>query len=127
MNHPFADLIGLSMEEKENGHSKCCLMVDESLMNPQGVVHGGVIFSLADTGMGAALYPSLAEGEICATIEIKINYFRAVMAGQLTSVTEVVNRGKTVAVMESSIYNDDVLVARANGSYSIFSPGRKEK
>ena len=128
--HPYADLIGLAIDELENGRSTCSLEATERLYNPQRVVHGAVLYALADTGMGAALYPSLAPGEICATVEIKINYFRPVRTGTIRCLTEMVHRGKRVANLESSLYVEDHLVAKANGSYSIFespdkvSPGR---
>ena len=122
MYHPYADLIGLKIEEQENGHSKCALEVDEKLFNPHRVVHGAVIYSLADTGMGAALYPGLKKGEICATIEIKINYYRPVNSGIITCFTKLINRGKSVANLESSIFSGNRLVAKANGNYSIFVP-----
>lgn len=125
MNHPYADLIGLQIDEMDKGHSRCSIVVSEKLMNPHGVVHGAAIYSLADSGMGAALYPTLEEGEICATIEIKLNYYRAVKDGQLSCVTRVINRGKSVANMESDIYSGDTLVAKANGHYSIFTPSEK--
>ena len=83
MKHPYAELIGLRMEALEGGRSVCSLQVVDTLFNPHGVVHGGVIYSLADTGMGAALYPTLNPGELCATVEIKINYFKPVRAGRL--------------------------------------------
>ncbi|MDK9555988.1 PaaI family thioesterase [Marinobacter sp. M216] len=85
---------------------------------------GGVLYSLADTGMGAALYPMLSEGELCATIEIKINYYSPVHDGRLTCVTKVVNKGKSVANLESEILCGDRLVAKANGNYSIFKPSK---
>ncbi len=122
MSHPYAELIGLTIDEMENGHSKCSLEACEKLLNPHGVIHGAVIYSLADTGMGAALYPSLNEGEICATIEIKINYYRSVTAGRISCVTDVINKGKSVANIESSVFCEGALVAKANGSYSIFVP-----
>jgi len=127
MYHPYAELIGLKIEEQENGHSKCSLEVDEKLYNPHKVIHGAVVYSLADTGMGAALYPGLKKGEMCATIEIKINYYRPVRSGTITCITEVINRGKSVANMESRIYSGDVLVAKANGNYSIFAPSSSNK
>ena len=120
MVHPYADLIGLEIEEQENGRSACSLSVTESLYNPHRVVHGAVLYALADTGMGAALYPSLAPDEICATVEIKINYYRPVTSGQIRCLTETVHRGKRVANLESSLYAEERLVAKANGSYSIF-------
>ena len=122
---PYLDLLGITLESVGGSKSLCSVVVEERHHNPHHVSHGGLIFSLADTGMGSALYPSLGKGEICATIEIKISYFKAVAAGKLRCETEVVNRGKRVATMESSIYLEDSLVARATGSYSIFTPKRK--
>jgi len=94
MAHPFIDLIGLRFEERRPGYSRCTLAVSEKHLNPHGVVHGAVAFALADTGMGAALFPTLSPGEICATVEIKISYFKPVVSGALSCVTEMVNRGK---------------------------------
>lgn len=126
MTHPYADLVGLNLVEQKEGYSKCSLLVRNELFNPHGVVHGAAIYSLADTGMGAALYPTLAGGEICATIEIKINYYKAVTTGTILCITELINKGKTVANLESNVYCQDVLVAKANGHYSIFTPRGKK-
>jgi acyl-CoA thioesterase len=71
------------------------------------------------------LYPSLAPGELCATIEIKINYFKPVHGGTLSCRTTLVNRGRSVANLESRIESDGVLVAQANGNYAIFTPRAK--
>lgn len=125
MYHPFADLVGLKIEELNDGSSKCTLIATEKLYNPHKVIHGAVLYSLADTGMGAALYPTLNAGEICATIEIKICYYKPVTSGMITCMTEVVNRGKAVANLESCIYSENILVAKANGNYSIFRPTNK--
>lgn len=121
--HAFADLIGLHFSEAAPGESNCFIDIDQTLMNPHHVVHGGVLFSMADTGMGSALYPSLAEGELCATIEIKIAYFKPVSTGRLTCHTRVTHRGRRTAHLESEIRNGEALVAKATGSYAIFKPG----
>ena len=46
--------------------------------------------------------------------------------GNLVCNTQIVNRGKTVANLESRIYLEKVLVAQANGNYAIFRPRRAE-
>lgn len=120
MYHPYAELIGLNVEEQRSGHSKCTLTISEKHLNPHKVVHGAVIYALADTGMGAALYPTLDKREICATIEVKINYYKPVVTGIITCITKVINRGKTIANIESSVYSGEDLVAKANGNYLIF-------
>jgi len=121
--HPFADLIGLAFDEVGPDTSTCSLEIDDRLLNPHHVAHGGVLYSMADTGMGGALYPSLAEGELCATIEIKIAYFRPVKAGRLVCRSQVTHRGKRTAHLESEIRCDDQLLAKATGSFAIFRPG----
>lgn len=118
--HPFAELIGLDFITVKRKYSQCKIEVKEELFNPHKVVHGGVMYSMVDTGMGGALYPSLGEGELCATLEIKINYFKPVSSGTLICDTKLINKGKSNAVLESEITNNEKLVAKAIGTYSIF-------
>lgn len=120
MEHPFADLVGMTLESCKDGQSVYSLTVTDTLLNPHRVLHGGVLYSLADTGMGAALYHLLEPGQLCATIEIKINYFAPVFEGRLTCQSRVLNRGKTVANLESELWLDERVVARANGNFAIF-------
>lgn len=118
--NPFGELIGLNFTNLESGYTQCVLNVNDKLLNPHKVLHGGVIYSMADTGMGGALYSLLDESELCATIEIKIVYFKAVKSGNLTCETRVIHKSKKIAVMESEIINNKQLVAKAYGTYSIF-------
>lgn len=120
MNHPYAYLVGFRVTAVEPGTSTLELEVREELFNPHRVVHGAALFSLADTGMGAALYPMLEQGESCATINCSINYFRGVREGLITCTTIVRNKGHNVATLESEIWNGDKLAATANGQFSIF-------
>ena len=117
--NPFGALIGLSFSECENGYSRCSLEVAEKLLNPHKVLHGGVVYSLADTGMGAALYTDLDDDELCATVEIKIAYFAAVTSGTITCETKVIHRSKRIAALESEIRNDGRLTAKAMGTFSV--------
>jgi uncharacterized protein (TIGR00369 family) len=118
----FIRHVGVVIAEQKPGFSECTLEVGRQHDNSGGVAHGGALFTLADTGMGAALIPDLKEGERCATIEVKINYLRPVKAGTLVVCrTEVLHRGRTIANLDSSLYADGVLVAKANGSYAIFN------
>lgn len=127
MLHPFAATLGLSIDEQYAGYSRCSLSLQpERHHNPHEVAHGAVLYALADTGMGAALYPTLSNEEICATIEIKINYFRAVREGDLVCVTELLNRGRTIANLEARLYLGGTLVAQANGNFAILTSRSKD-
>ncbi len=124
MSHPFAKLIDLHYVDHAQGVSRFRLTIDEKHLNPNKVVHGAVIFAMADVGMGAAVHPTLAAGEMCATVEIKINYFKPVHDGELVCTTTLVNRGKTLANLDAVVHRGELLVAKANGTYAIFRPSQ---
>ncbi len=118
--NPFGDLIGLQFLKCEGGQSRCTLEVEQRLLNPHGAVHGGVLYSMADTGMGGAMYTVMERDELCATIEIKITYFKAVRSGTMVCDTRIISRGRRTAALESEITNDGRLVAKASGTFSVF-------
>lgn len=116
---PFAQQIELRLVTNEKGHSVCEIDIQQKHFNVNGTVHGGVIYSLADVGMGAALYSLMGKDERCTTIEMKINYFNAPVTGTLSCETLVVHRGRKIASMESEVRNEGRLVAKALGSFYI--------
>ncbi|MBX5449511.1 PaaI family thioesterase [Thermogemmatispora sp.] len=124
----FGQLLGMRVEEAEPGRGRVRLKVDERLMHPQGLVHGGVIFSLADTAMAMALLASYPPGTRTGTIEAKINYLRAVRGGQLLAEAAIIHQGRTTAVLEATVYhlgedeNEQRAVARALSTFYIFPP-----
>ncbi len=119
---PFASLIGLKLESLTPGASRFGLTVDPARHhNPQHVVHGSVLHALADTGMGMALYTLLAEGQWCATVEIKLSHFRPVDAGRLVCDSRLLHQGKTIAHLEARAMLGERLVAAATGTFSVFA------
>lgn len=119
-DHPYAELIGLKIDHKGEGRCTCSVAFRPELLNPNNVVHGGVIYSMADNSMGGALKSLLPEDEFCATIEIKIMYLRPAGHTDLVCHSEVIKKGRRVAVLESEIYSAGELVAKASGSFAIF-------
>ena len=121
MHHPFADQIKLVIDEVTDNRSVCSITIAPDIhYNPHKVVHGAVLYALADTGMGAAIYPSLKAEESCATIEITMRYFKSAREGTIRCVTETLSRGSSIANLQSSLYLNDVLIAQASGNYAIF-------
>ena len=116
----FGKHIALEMTERGDGTSRCRLSVAPMHLNPHGVVHGAVLYAMADQGMGAAVYSLLEPEESCATIEIKIVYMASVRNGDLSCETRVLNKGRRVAVLESEVRNGERLVAKALGTFAIF-------
>lgn len=80
-------------------------------------LHGGVIATLADAAMNVA-YSTL--GGTCRTVDLSINYFAPVPEGaDLVAEGYVVNRGKTLIIMEASIYSPPgiKMIARSRGTF----------
>ena len=124
MSHPFAELLGIKIDNKHEGHCTCSIPFSNKLLNPNDVVHGGVIYSLADTGMGGALQSVLCESELCATIEVKITYLNPAIPGSnLVCHARVLKKGRRVAMMESDVYSDDRMIAKASGSFAVLGSG----
>ena len=128
MKNPFAQLVGFTLRLGRRGSGTCSAALDvrPELLNPNGVVHGGALFAMADTVMGAALYTTLEPGENCATVEIKIHFLQPVTKGKIRCRTRLVHRGRRIAVLESHISVGRRQVAQALGTFAIFAP-RAEK
>jgi len=117
---PLGRLLGVRRKRTGKGGWQFLLTVRRDHMNPYGLVHGGVVYSLADYAMGAELARRLAVGERCATLEIKINYLTPVSGGALRAEARVVERTRRIGVLEGRVYDDqDRLVALATGSFYI--------
>ncbi|NLO21527.1 MAG: PaaI family thioesterase [Syntrophomonadaceae bacterium] len=84
---------------------------------PGGRVHGGMIALLADTVMGAAAVS--IEGRVYRTVDLNINYIApAFEEKELRAEAVVAHPGKTIRVVESSLFNDQgKLVAKSRGTF----------
>jgi uncharacterized protein (TIGR00369 family) len=116
----LAHLLGIRPASMGGGRARFALTVREDHLNPNGVVHGGIVYSLADTAMGAALFSGLEPGQSCTTLEIKINYLAPVTSGELVAEASVIARTKRTGVLEARVHGDGgALVAVATGTFYI--------
>ena len=117
--HPFAKLVGLHLAPPAAGACAGWLDAGPHLHNPVGIVHGGALFSLADTCMGAALFSQLPPGQNCTTVEIKINYLKSVVEGRVDCLAHVLSQGEAVAVVEASLSQNGTPVALCLGTFAV--------
>ena len=120
---PLRSFLDFTIKEESAGVASAVLNIDERHLNPNGVMHGGVIFTLADTAMGKATMSILQEGQICASIEVSIRYLRAVTEGELVATASVIKAGKSVVHLESQIAveGNQRLVAIVHGSFAVIN------
>ena len=73
-----------------------------------GVLHGGVIMSLADTTGATCAFQNLPDGaDGTTTIESKTNFLRAVRNGYAEAVSRPLHAGRTVVVVETDVTDAD--------------------
>ncbi|MBI2060749.1 MAG: PaaI family thioesterase [Nitrospirae bacterium] len=115
--HPYADLHGMRWTRDKRGTWWITLKTTPKLLNPNRVLHGGVLFTLADTAMGRTVTSLLGPGEECASIEVRIHHLRMVRSGTLKSRAWVVHRGRRIIVLEAEVVDaQDRLVSKASGT-----------
>ncbi len=102
---PYPRLLNMRFTAVSDGTATFEMPVSTELYNPNGVVHGGAIASLADSAMGFAVYSTLAAGENFTTAEIHVNFLRpaTVESGTLHSTGRVIHRGRQVAVAQAEV------------------------
>ena len=118
--NPFWSLLGMEIIEIKKGWAKIRLPFSEKLANGIGVVHGGAIFSPADSAVGMALIGSVSKNENISTLEMKINYLRPLTAGDIIAEAKIVHKGSMTAIGDVEV-KDEVgnLIAKGLATYAI--------
>jgi uncharacterized protein (TIGR00369 family) len=120
---PIAMLVQMGITAVEEGRVEFTCAVDESVYNPIGVVHGGLVCTMLDTVAGCAVHTTLPAGVAYTSIELKVSYLRAVRAdsGPLTAIGRVVKPGRRVAFAEGEVRDaSGRTVATASSSLLVF-------
>lgn len=117
---PLQTHLGMTIESPAAGVGTASLDVGPDLHNPNGVVHGAVLFAMADTSMGAATMSALDAGLACASIEVQLRFLRPFASGRIVAETAVIKRGRRVVQLESRISDaNGILIATAAGSFAV--------
>lgn len=96
----FAAHVGVVIDDIGPGYAVGHIDLEEHHGNPIGSVHGGCLFTLADSVGGAA---AVSRKRAVTTINSSINYLNAAITGKVSRITaraDEVKCGKT-----SSVYN----------------------
>jgi uncharacterized protein (TIGR00369 family) len=120
---PIAELFQMGVIEAEHGRVAFTCTPDASMYNPLGGVHGGAVCTLLDTATACALHTTLPAGVSYTSVEIKVNYLKAVTvdSGTLAAVGTVVKAGSRIGFAEGSITDaSGKLVATATSTLLIF-------
>lgn len=120
---PISGLMEFAIADAEEGRVVFTCQPDESAYNPIGAIHGGLICTLLDSVTGCAVHSTLPAGKGYTSIEIKVNYLKAVRlsSGALTAVGTVVKTGSRVGFAEGVVTDESgAIVATATSTLLIF-------
>jgi uncharacterized protein (TIGR00369 family) len=83
--------------------------------SPRGtIVHGGAVAALADMALASAGASVASDGEVVATVDIRVDYLRTATPGTLTARGRVQRRTRRLCFTSASIEQDDgTVVAEA--------------
>ncbi|MBF6591565.1 MAG: PaaI family thioesterase [Ktedonobacterales bacterium] len=106
---PMARLLDFTLVEVGDGHVVFVGEPGEQHYNPIGSVHGGLAATLLDSAMGCAVHSQLPLGTRYATLELKINYIRAMTrtTGPVRAEASVIHLGGRIATAEGRLTGAD--------------------
>ncbi|HYR67223.1 MAG TPA: PaaI family thioesterase [Reyranella sp.] len=104
---PIAKVLGFQVAEVERGRVVFTYTPVFDHYNPLGTVHGGVAATLLDSVMGCCVHTTLKAGIGYTTVEIKVNYVRAMTdkTGPVRVEGKVINVGSRIATAEGRLHD----------------------
>ncbi|MFP5370739.1 MAG: PaaI family thioesterase [Actinomycetes bacterium] len=115
----FAERLGAEVELADEGSARMRFTALEEHLNQAGTVHGGVLATLVDTAMGAAVRSAIDEGDVPATSQLTVTYLRPGKPGPLRVTAEVRTRGEHLTVCEAEVEQDDRSLVHAVATFAL--------
>ena len=120
--HGLPEYLRIHFTEVGPGFCIAELEVTESLLNPFGAAHGGVMAAMIDHMLGSAVVPVVPLGTWPATLEFKVNYLAPTRPGVLRATSRVLSLSKRTAVVSVECENSGRLVGTALGTIALTPP-----
>lgn len=121
---PCFEYLRTEFIEAKDGKCVCRFHPVEEMENPYGIIQGGVIAGFMDNLVGPAVM-SVNPTRQSSTINLSVNFLRAVRAGEaLLGTAEVIKYGRTQAYVEARLEreSDNVLLVRATATNVFLEP-----
>ena len=110
------------------GHAVFEGEASDFVLNPLGIVHGGLALTLVDSATGCAVQTMLPDGASYTTLETKFNLVRPISSetGPIRAEATVLHRGRTIATAEGRLTDErGKLLAHATSTCMVFEPGQR--
>ena len=108
---PFARLLGMELGELRRGAATLHLEAREELKRNRGILHGGVVASLADTAAAFAILTLTEPGQASTTVDLTVHYLRPLSTGRATAHARVVRAGRRIMVISVDVFDENQALA----------------
>lgn len=122
--HPLHRAMGVREIVFGDGEASTEIEVAADQVNPAGLFHGGIVYTVADMVCFVALLTLLAPGETAATHDLHVSVMKAARIGERVRFHgRVLRQGRSLAFMEAEVHGGGgQLLARATVTKSILRP-----
>ncbi|QCK85880.1 PaaI family thioesterase [Phreatobacter aquaticus] len=102
---PIAQTMGFTLVEVAPGRAVFEGTPTAAFFNPLGTVHGGWTATILDSALGCCIHTMIKAGQGYTTVEMKVNYVRALMpeTGLVRCEAVVIHSGRTIATSEAKL------------------------
>jgi uncharacterized protein (TIGR00369 family) len=116
LKNPFLNFMGIELLDADEGWVKMKLKYRPEFLQPF-TVHGGAIYSLADSAAAHALMTLILPDQRPTTVEQRINFLKAIKDQDIYGEARIVHLGKTLAYAEVSVTAaDGTLIAKSTAT-----------
>jgi len=98
--------LGAAIESVEPGTVTLTCAFADGLTQQQGLLHGGVLASLADVACGYAALSMMPADREVLTVEFKVHFLKPAKTATLVAVGQVLQAGRTLTVCEGTVFDD---------------------
>ena len=110
-NDTFDGIIGHKLVQLEENYVETKLEINESHLQPFGLVHGGVYSAMAESAISYGA--SINQKSIWAGVNNNTDFIASATKGTLILKAKPIKLGKRSQLWEAEIFNDDTLCAKS--------------
>lgn len=119
---PYYRLLGINLTLLGPGKAELEVQAEKQHTNPMGMVHGGLIMSIADAAMGNAIR---SLGLIGVTVDCSVSFPGAARLGEkVTARGKVIKAGKNLLFAEATVWAQDRILGHSKSTF--YNTGRIE-
>src|SRR6476646_7963467 len=123
---PYWQTLGLELVEVEPGRSVFVANVRPQLMQ-NGVLHGGVLASIADSACAVAAISKVYPSNYATTINLQVSYLKPLTVGRFRAEGKCVKAGKSVLFCEARVFDDQKTLICGGSSQLLVIPWKTER